>query len=165
MATQLKPMRYGKPQAVDPEEVARRKVVNYALVEGAAKNDLFKVEEALKNSADIDCRYQGFTALYFACMKGYSKIVHYLLHHGARTDIVCNKQRTAIMIAASRGRTKAVELLLQYNANVHRKDERGVTARELALRNGHEDIASMLQIAEAANMPRTELLLHRLAKS
>ncbi|ETW07680.1 hypothetical protein H310_02138 [Aphanomyces invadans] len=133
--------------------------VNYALIEAAAKNDIDKLDAALELGAEVDCRYQGFTPLYLAVMKGFTKVAHRLLLRGANVEAMCNKRRTAIMIAASRGRLMCVELLLDHHANVHRQDEGGETAKQLALRNGHEGVAALLQDAEYATLPRNSRLM------
>ncbi|ETV86196.1 hypothetical protein, variant [Aphanomyces astaci] len=109
--------RLGKKERVD------RSQINYSLVEGAAMNDIAKLDAALEQGAEVDCRYEGFTPLYLAVMKGYTKAARRLLLHGAGTETLCNKHRTAIMIAASRGQKRSVKLLLEHHADVHRTDE------------------------------------------
>ncbi|KAF0693601.1 Aste57867_15466 [Aphanomyces stellatus] len=144
----------------------QQELQNYALAEAAAHGDLLRVEATLDMGADANCRYQGFTPLYLAAMKDHHRVVQCLLRRGARTEVVCNKRRTAIMIAASRGRLKTVEVLLAFKANVDVKDERGATAWHLAVRNGHEGVAEMLRVAQKViSVPRTTLLLSKLRTS
>jgi len=55
-----------------------------------------------------------------------------LIDHGAHIDDQDNRGRTALMIAASLGHEKAVDVLLARGANKNLHDKAGKTAADLA---------------------------------
>jgi ankyrin repeat protein len=53
--------------------------------------------------------------------------------------------RTALIVAAKRGKTTTVALLLALGANLHQQCRQGYTALEHASQAGHKDIVALLQ--------------------
>jgi ankyrin repeat protein len=98
------------------------------------------VRQLLDRGVDPNNRYgNDLTALMWAA--GYSEeagstdideILKLLLERGAHVDVVDNRGRTALMIAASLGHTAVAELLLSHGANADVRDKSGKSAADLA---------------------------------
>lgn len=121
-----------------------------ALQAACYKNNLELAETFLQHNADIDappCKMKGATALQCAAMHGNLDLVVMLLGYGANVDAPGAEVdgRTALQAAAENGRLDIVNLLLQvYPDPLSRKEEYG-RAAELARKEGHEEVAKMLQ--------------------
>ena len=103
------------------------------------------------------------TALWAACMYKYNnyKVIELLLNpphgNGANPNLAENDGCTPLWIAASRGDTKCVEILIKYGADLNIADNSGVTPLFVAVQNGKTRIVDMLIAANAdANISRNE---------
>lgn len=87
----------------------------------------------------------GLAPLHFAAAAGRSSMVELLLSQGAFVDLATTiGQRTALHFAALYGKKDAIVALLNRGANKGKKDRWGQTARDLAVKHGHTDIAQLL---------------------
>ena len=84
----------------------------------AAIDNLLKPKTADNPSPAADLHetdVDGWTALHHAAYKGSNRALLALLEHGARTDLPTRKGATALMLAASKARGAAVEILLAFD--------------------------------------------------
>jgi len=92
-----------------------------------------------------------FTALHHAARKGHVGVVNTLLTYvqGARKmlniDAKTKSGWTPLMLAADRGRTAVVKLLLELGANPALTTNDDKTAEDLAKEQGHTDCAKLLE--------------------
>jgi uncharacterized protein len=95
----------------------------------------------LDQSLDVNARYgNDLTALMWAAghedgagSSDVADVVTLLIDRGARLDDQDNRGRTALMIAASLGHEKAVDVLLAHGADRSLRDKAGKTAADLAV--------------------------------
>jgi ankyrin repeat protein len=81
----------------------------------------------------------------YAAGQGHADIVGLLLDAGVDPNKTYKHNLTALMWAAGYGKTDAVRLLLERGADASLKDDRGMTARDIAAKAGHEATAEMLK--------------------
>ena len=113
--------------------------------------------ELLKRGASVDATdFLGQTALMFACSYGHHDMVLLLLFYGADPNRKNHSGRTPLMIAAGGGYHKIVGTLLDElsSGEVTLSDRSGKTAVDIAIVNGHKDIAQMLESANALRVLR-----------
>ena len=95
---------------------------------------------------------EGETVLMTASLNGNVDAIKVLLAKGAKVnEIEPWKQQTAVMWAAGEGNTKAVEMLVEFGADVKLKSKAGYTAFLLAVRNNQIEAARTL-LAHGANV-------------
>jgi len=85
------------------------------------------------------------SALVYAAGMGHTAVVERLLQAGAPIDQTPVDGLTPLMWAAGQGHTQTVQLLLAKGANKLLKDERGLTAWDMAQEAKHADIANLLK--------------------
>ena len=103
-------------------------------------------------------RTDGHTALGLAVSTGSVEVVQALLdanaQHAANPSLAVNAKQpggnTPLTIAAAKGRSGVVRLLLAAKADVGAADNGGKTALMLALENDHPEVAELLRSAAAA---------------
>ena len=99
-----------------------------------------------------------FTLLHHMAAEGEIAKARLLLDHGAEVDAIDDEYRsTPLGVAARRGQTGTVELLLERGADPHAAGAPWATPLAWARRRGHEDIAAMLEADPVSWTPR----LHR----
>lgn len=76
-----------------------------------------------------------------------------LLSNDASPNASLNAEQPPLHIAAERGSLELVEMLIRLGAEVDQVDQKGRTARQLAERNGHEALYSLL--VNHQEIPRT----------
>lgn len=94
----------------------------------------------LNHAVDVNARYgNDLTALMWAAghedaagSNDVADVLALLIDHGARINEKDNRGRTALMIAASLGHDKAVDVLLARGADKTLRDSTGKTAADLA---------------------------------
>jgi ankyrin repeat protein len=130
-----------EPEGRTPLMVAafdgHRHVVSFLLVEGA----------------DVDHKdTHGRTALMYASSGPFVETVGLLLDAGADVDTQGMLEGfTALMTAAAEGELEVVQLLLDRGADPSLEDTDGDTALSFARRNGHTEVAKLLEHFRAAN--------------
>lgn len=85
------------------------------------------------------------TVLGLAVWNNHLKMVQWLLNNGANVDIVDNQGWTPLMIAAYSGFTDIVTELLKHHPDTAKKNNRGLTAFDLAVFRNHPDIVGLLK--------------------
>lgn len=85
------------------------------------------------------------TPLHAAAFSGHVDCVQLLISHDAPVDTADQSGRTALMMAAEKGRVGALEALLTgANANLSLTDKEGNTALHLACSSGKEDCVLLI---------------------
>ena len=123
----------------------------------AAEDGHFRTVQTLLNfHADPNLAdYTGSTPLMPAAKSGYVKIVRTLLDHGAHVNVIDGTDQdkvetgeragmTPLIYAARGGHAEIVRLLLARGADRRLRTTDGDTAVDVARRNGHDDIVSLL---------------------
>ena len=139
---------------IDPNAVnlARSHEFNSPLLCIAATHGrLDIVRLLLKYGADVQEK-DGFgeTALMIATRANDIEIVHLLLKNGATVE---QRGENAVHNAAQQGRFAILVLMLEHGLNIEGKDEEGMTALDLAVEEGHEDIAQLLREQKTLHGP------------
>jgi ankyrin repeat protein len=110
------------------------------IVYAAARGFALVVRRLLDAGVDAKTRYgNDLTALMWAAghedgvgAAAAAAVTELLIEHGAATDAIDNRGRTALMIAAERGDAAVVEGLVLHGADWTLRDKTGKTARDLA---------------------------------
>jgi hypothetical protein len=109
----------------------------------AANGHLDIVAALVQAGVDINPVNQ-ITPLEAACMHGHIQVVQLLLKHGAYPDL-----GTPLIAAAEHGHIAIIRLLLEGGAYTLSRNSEGLTASELAQRNGHVATAQLIQTYQA----------------
>ncbi len=116
-----------------------------ALLDAARDGDLGKVEDLIKEGADINAQNSnGWTPLMFAVGSAHSDLVELLLDMGADPDVPTGQGMTPLMKAAMGNDTTIAGLLLGANAALDIKNRSGKTALDLAEEKGRKDMIKLL---------------------
>jgi ankyrin repeat protein len=120
-------------------------------LEIACRNGNVQVTKTLLDrGADISLKTSsGTTILHEAALGGNSEVIEMLLARGADVGAVDTESgATPLHYAASFARVDAVKALVRAGAEINRKNNKGVTALETAIANGHHDVITLLQAAK-----------------
>ncbi|MGI4791245.1 MAG: ankyrin repeat domain-containing protein [Janthinobacterium lividum] len=122
----------------------------YALHEAVRLGDVKEVERLLDTGVEVDAvmveHEDGETPLMWAAgSSGHLSVAHLLLERGANVNAQNSGGWTALFNAACSNKPEMVTLLLECGADGRLKDEDGDTALDLALKQGHNEIAALLQ--------------------
>jgi ankyrin repeat protein len=111
---------------------------------GAEDEDFLIIQCLLEKgvSPDLDNGH-GVTALAFACIRDNPAVVETLLKRGANPNIG-NTSFIPLHLAASRGYTHIVDLLLTYKADINAETDEGWNVLFAAVMNHHVDIVKIL---------------------
>lgn len=134
-----------------------------ALMIGAANNYPQIVKILLENKSNpLEINKDGRTALHIASKNGATNVVKILLTHNAfKQENNINLQdlegdgigkRTALHYAAINGHLDIIEILIDAKANVNARDENGNTPLQLAIANGHVQVARYLMSQSAIDL-------------
>lgn len=94
-------------------------------------------------NAPVD--YYEKTILYYACRDNCKELVEALIQKGANVNHCAVYRETPLHDAAHWGCTDIVRILLQSGANKEIKTYSGKTPADLARKNGHNDIAELIE--------------------
>jgi hypothetical protein len=86
----------------------------------------------------------GKTAMEYAAGQGQTKVVGQLLDAGLDVNRTYKNDLTALMWAAGYDRAETAQLLLARGANRSLKDNRGMTANDIAVQTKSERVAGLL---------------------
>lgn len=122
---------------------------DYQLLVKSLSGDEGGVKFLLNNGVDPNTppgpNDKGMTAIIFASMKGYTKIVQMLANAGADVNARSNTGTTPLMYAALNNDIQSARLLLQQGANADIQEQNeGMTALMYAIKRGHFDIVKIL---------------------
>jgi uncharacterized protein len=84
------------------------------------------------------------SALIYACGMGNTQVAAQLINAGAKIDAAYADALTPLMWAAGQGHLDTVKLLIEKGANAALKDDRGLTALEIARTNKKTDVLDYL---------------------
>ena len=100
----------------------------------------------LEHGADPNLRNKsGSTPLHDAALNGNKEVIELLLAHKASINAIASEDgSTPLQYAASLDRLEAVRTLVEHGADVTLKNAKGLTAIQLAERNGFADISEFL---------------------
>ncbi len=84
------------------------------------------------------------SALIYACGMGNTQVANQLINAGAKIDAAYADALTPLMWAAGQGHLDTVKLLIEKRANPSLKDDRGLTALDIARANKKSDVLEYL---------------------
>lgn len=122
---------------------ARSRNGDTSLMLAAYKKDLPTVQALIDKGAEIN--HPGWTALHYAAAAGSLPIVRVLLDHDAYIDAESPNKTTPLMMAARGGYRDVAEYLLSQGADLHAKNELGLTAVDFARAQGRPALADFLE--------------------
>lgn len=139
------------------------------LYDAVSENNMEDVKKILcwddKSSEKIEFRkwyvneksWNDWRCLHASSEAGFLEITQMLVECGAEINALNNVKYTALHLAASKGRSKIVKLLLEHGANVSLHTEAGLngTALHFAAGNGHYDC-----VRELVTVPNHEELVN-----
>ena len=120
----------------------------------AERNDETLVQELLDQDKDIEERFEGWTPLMKAAEEDAVEAMRMLLDKKADIEAFNRKGRTALSFAAAPsndGKTRrptpvsCLRLLLERGADVNRKDERGISPKDYAIKDKRDDAIAVLE--------------------
>ena len=121
------------------------------LMSAARDNEPGAFNRALKASSDISAQdVYGWTALTYSAVRGDKQMTKKLLSKHANPDIVDEDGRSILMHAVDCDRDDIVKLLIEYKADLDRRDKKGATAMGLAWAKSKDKIVALLEKAGAA---------------
>jgi len=111
------------------------------LLERAESGDLERVKTLIQQGVHVNTKNRcNQTALYFACKKGHTDVVQYLLDSGADVSLGANP-----LIAAVRNEHyECCKLLIQHHASVHCTNSEGESPMSVAVQKQHYSIILLL---------------------
>jgi ankyrin repeat protein len=100
----------------------------------------------VESGASVNFRSTKFTStpLVWACQRGRSEIIEYLLSQGASVDVKSGTGDSPLIMATHTGHYQAVEVLIRNGANPNIAGDDGYTALHWAAKRGYKEIATLL---------------------
>ena len=123
-----------------------RNLVAFSLACNKVDTALHLLDAGAVSNINVQAKDSGYTALMVACASedGSIEVMKSMLKNKANPDLISNAGRTALTIATLQNKPKAVELLLQENADPNIRDSNDCTALMLAAVRGYEEIVDTL---------------------
>lgn len=113
------------------------------LMLAALKGHFNLVQKLVEHDADVN--KTGWTPLHYAASAGHVQIVEYLLEHSAYIDAESPNGTTPLMMAAMYGSPEVVKLLIQAGADLHPKNQLGLSALDFAVRGQRQNAKELLE--------------------
>jgi len=111
------------------------------LLEGANFGYLDRVITLIQQGVHVNTKNRrNQTALYFACEKGHTGVVQYLLESGASVSLGAEP----LTVAVRNGHYECCKLLLEHHASVHCTNSEGESPLSVAVRKHHYSIILLL---------------------
>ena len=111
------------------------------LIQRAIRGDLAGVETLIQKGVSVNTKNRcNQTALYFACEKGHTNVVQYLLDGGASVSLGAKP----LIAAVRNNHYECAELLLQHHATVHCTNTNGESPMTVAVQKRHYSIMLLL---------------------
>lgn len=123
-----------------------------ALMMACLRGDLDLVRSMVAHGARVD--KDGWTPLAYAASRGQTEVARFLIEHAARIDPPAPNGTTPLMLAAYYGYADTVKLLLDSGADPDARNAQGFDAEDLALKQGHQDIADRIAARMRADRPK-----------
>jgi ankyrin repeat protein len=100
----------------------------------------------IKAGADTSLKHEsGALPIHLAAASNYVGALAEILNRSPQdVDAQTNTGITPLMQAATEGHAEAVKLLLKFGADLSLKDDEGLTAKEIAIKNANEDLVPLL---------------------
>ncbi|HXT00393.1 MAG TPA: ankyrin repeat domain-containing protein [Elusimicrobiota bacterium] len=118
-----------------------------ALHSAAFEGQMDAMQLLLKVGADVDAKTGNqATPLDYAAAGGHAEAVRLLLEHGASVDEAADGGFTPLLFAARQGDLATAKVLLEHGADPLATSY-GMTAADIAEKNGHGTLAAMLRAA------------------
>ena len=124
---------------------------NSLIIQAALWDNVELLLDLLQEDHDINCIDSwGRTPIHAAAVSSNSKCLQVLINAGADINQQCGvrgENKTALHLSAELGYHSNVKTLLDAQASFTVRDSNGLTAQDLATRNGHEDCVKLLKEA------------------
>ncbi|XP_068168753.1 ankyrin repeat domain-containing protein 26-like [Antennarius striatus] len=99
----------------------------------------------LEHGAEINAQNtEAFTPLTVAVREDHTEMAEFLLKEGADVNFMDQDQRTPLMMAAGNGQISMLRLLLRFDADISLKDNKGWSADDYAVMNGHHPCSLLI---------------------
>ena len=117
------------------------------LMLAALKGHFSLVKKLVEHDADVN--KTGWTPLHYAASAGHVQIIEYLLEQSAYIDAESPNGTTPLMMAAMYGSPEAVKVLIQAGADLHQKNQLGLSAFDFAVRGQRTNSKELIETALA----------------
>ena len=122
------------------------------LMLAALKGHFSLVQKLVEHDADVN--KPGWTPLHYAASAGHAQIVEYLLEYSAYIDAESPNGTTPLMMAAMYGSPEAVKVLIQAGADLHQKNQLGLSALDFAVRGQRQNSKELIETGLARLVSR-----------
>ena len=125
--------------------------LNYPLYNAVSEGDLDATNGCISRGADAlwinPSDKRGDTVLHLAAAQGNGKLINSLILAGAEVNAINVNDETPLHLAAKHGSRDSCQRLVSANADVDVRDNSRVTAKEVAVENGHESLNDILSMS------------------
>jgi ankyrin repeat protein len=144
----LKFLNFGmsSPAALAPKP-SHEKALSALTNQYKKSNAYDKWRELLEETADVNAKSLGDTALVTAARRSEKKVVKMLIEAMADVNLSADDGDTALIWAARKGEETIVKLLVEAKADVNMPDNDGNTPLACAQAEGHEEVINYLKVA------------------
>ncbi|CAO3668469.1 unnamed protein product [Umbelopsis ramanniana] len=126
----------------------------FMLAANASKLD--KLSQLIEIGANIDAAdFNSMTALHWAAKNDNEEVLEWLLQRHIKTEATTKGGDTALHLTAQHNKSKSVTILLKYGARADARNQDDKTPTQMAILNGHIDIAYQL-IVESGTLQISE---------
>ena len=126
------------------EKKAEEKERDYNLILAAEEGNIDKVNQLLREGANVNTVADSYTPLLYASQNGHTDIVKALIKAGANVNVVEDDGYTPLTWAAQEGYTDIAKALIKAGTNINAVNNKGVTPLIFATFKGYSEIAQML---------------------